>query len=391
MSTADITAFIQAEGKVRFDEQLRMDLDWQEVLDENRLTHFLNLSKISPISDTAGMLFNLGAGDYKNGTFYLNHTGVLFFAKQPIRRLFHVIVVCALFKGTNKAYILDRKELIGNLLENVEEALLFLKKHLQLRWEITSQSTRRKEILELPEVALREAMVNAVCHRDYLEQGAQIMVEIFDDRVEIYNPGGLPKGLPASEFGKRSVCRNPLIASLLLRCNYIEKMGTGIERIRTALEKEHCPKVNIGFNTMFTLEFPRPTYLKTDEKPEAAWGKTREETRKKAPEKITPQATPQVTPQVTRQVTRLLKVLQGEMTRGAIMKKLGLKDRMHFSKKYLTRAIDGGYIEMTIPDKPNSRFQRYRRTEKGNAHVPSWGTFMQSMHKVFKMACRYFQ
>ena len=286
MSTADITAFIQAEGKVRFDEQLRMDLDWQEVLDEKRLIHFLNLSKISPISDTAGMLFNLGAGDYKNGTFYLNHTGVLFFAKQPIRRLFHVSVVCALFKGTNKAYILDRKELTGNLLENVEEALLFLKKHLQLRWEITGQRTRRKEILELPEVALREAMVNAVCHRDYLEQGAQVMVEIFDDRVEIYNPGGLPKGLPASEFGKRSVCRNPLIASLLLRCNYIEKMGTGIERIRTALKKEHCPKVNIRFNTMFTLEFPRPTYLKTDEKPEETRKKTRVQTREKTREII---------------------------------------------------------------------------------------------------------
>jgi ATP-dependent DNA helicase RecG len=97
--------------------------------------------------------------------------------------------------------------------------------------------------------------------------------------VEIYNPGGLPKGLPASEFGKRSVCRNPLIASLLFRCNYIEKMGTGIERIRTALEKEHCPKVNIRFNTMFSLEFPRPTYLKTDEKPEETREKTREKTR----------------------------------------------------------------------------------------------------------------
>jgi ATP-dependent DNA helicase RecG len=65
-------------------------------------------------------------------------------------------------------------------------------------------------------VALRKAVVNAVCHRDYLEQGAQVMVEIFDDRVEIYNPGGLPKGLSPRDFGKRSVCRNPLIASLLL-------------------------------------------------------------------------------------------------------------------------------------------------------------------------------
>ncbi len=275
MSTHDITAFIQAEGRVRFDQQLRLDLNWEAVLDEKRLHHFLQLTHITPKADTANLLLNLGAGDYKDGHFYLNQTGVLFFAKEPTQRLFHVSVVCALFKGTGKAYILDRKELTGNLLENVEEALIFLKKHLQLRWEITSASTRRKEILELPEVALREAMVNAVCHRDYLEQGAQVMVEIFDDRIEIYNPGGLPKGLPPKDFGRRSVCRNPNIAGLLLRCDYIEKMGTGIERIRAALEKENCPPVNIRYDTMFTLEFPRPTYGQT----QGAEDQTRQEPR----------------------------------------------------------------------------------------------------------------
>jgi len=255
MSTLDITAFIQAEGKVRFDQQLRLDLDWKEVLDENRLNHFLALAHIAPKTDTENLLLNLGAGDYKDDQFYLNQTGVLFFSKDPTLRLFHVSVVCALFKGITKAYILDRKELTGSLLENVEDALIFLKKHLQLRWEITSKSTRRNEILELPEVALREAMVNAVCHRDYLEQGAQVMVEIFDDRLEIYNPGGLPKGLPEKDFGKRSVCRNPNIASLLLRCDYIEKMGSGIERIHAALKKENCPRVKIDFHTMFSLYF----------------------------------------------------------------------------------------------------------------------------------------
>ncbi len=260
MSTLDITAFIQAEGRIRFDQQLRLDLSWEEVLDKKRLAHFLELAKITQQTDTANLLLNLGTGDYKNGQFYLNQTGVLFFSKEPTQRLFHVSVVCALFKGVGKAYILDRKELSGNIMENVEDALLFLKKHLQLRWEITRKSTRRKELLELPEVALREAMVNAVCHRDYLEQGAQVMVEIFDDRVEIYNPGGLPKGLSEKDFGRRSVCRNPNIASLLLRYDYIEKMGSGIERIHEVLENHACPKVIIEYNTMFTLVFPRPTY-----------------------------------------------------------------------------------------------------------------------------------
>ena len=281
MCTHDITAFIQAEGKVRFDQQLRLDLNWKDILDERRLSHFLQLSNISPKRDTINLLLNLGVGDFKDGQFYLNQTGVLFFSKDPILRLFHVSVVCALFKGIGKAYILDRKELTGNILENVEEALIFIKKHLQLRWEITRESTRRKETLELPEVALREAMVNAVCHRDYTEQGAHVMVEVFDDRVEIYNPGGLPKGLSEKDFGKRSICRNPNIAALLLRCTYIEKMGSGIERIHAALKKENCPDVSIRFDTMFSLEFLRPTFLKIQKGNKRMSEKTSEKTSEK--------------------------------------------------------------------------------------------------------------
>ncbi|MBF0405867.1 MAG: putative DNA binding domain-containing protein [Candidatus Riflebacteria bacterium] len=256
MGTAEITAFIQAEGKVRFDEQLRQDLPLKKSLDEKRLNHFLDLAGITHRKDVTTLLLNLGAGEIKNKTFCFNQAGVLFFSREPNLRLFHVSVICALYKGIGKAVILDRKELAGSIIENVEDALLFLKKHLNLRQEITS--LQRREVWEIPEVALREGVVNAICHRDYFEKGAQVMIEVFDDRVEISNPGGLPKGLSEKEFGKRSVCRNPLIASLLLRSGYIEKMGTGIDRIRTALTKAKCPQVSISFKGFFTLSFPRP-------------------------------------------------------------------------------------------------------------------------------------
>ncbi|MFC1763809.1 ATP-binding protein [Planctomycetota bacterium] len=261
MTTEDITAFIQAEGKIRFDQRLRLDLDWQAVLDQGRLNHFLDLAGIQSRKNSETLLLNLDAGGYHEGQFYLNQAGILFFAKEPTFKLAHISVVCALFKGTRQVTILDRKAFSGSIIENIEEALLFLKKHLQLRWEVTDASTRHQEILEIPETALREGLVNALCHRDYLEEGAQVTVEVFDDRVEIYNPGGLPPGLKPEEFGTRSVCRNPLIAGLLLRCDYIEKMGTGIERIRDALKEAKCPDVKVRFNTMFTLEFPRPTYV----------------------------------------------------------------------------------------------------------------------------------
>ena len=117
----------------------------------------------------------------------------------------------------------------------IDETILFLKKHLNLRYEI--KEIGREEILEIPEIAIREAVINAVCHRNYFEKGANVMVgKVFDSRVEISNPGSLPHGMTLEDFGKRSLTRNPTIASLLHRIRYIEKMGTGINRMKEASE-----------------------------------------------------------------------------------------------------------------------------------------------------------
>ncbi len=94
-----------------------------------------------------------------------------------------------------------------------------------------------KEVLEITEDALREALINAVTHRNYLREGISVTVGIFDDRVEIYNFGVLPKDLKRSDFGKRSSPRNPLIAQLMLRAKYIERMRKGIKKMRRLVKK----------------------------------------------------------------------------------------------------------------------------------------------------------
>jgi len=192
--------------------------------------------------------------------YYLNNSGILFFAKKPTQFLSHAYVVCALFKGLDKEIVLDRKEFTGDILSNIEDTIIFLKKHLNLRYEI--KSVRRKEILDIPEVALREAVINAHCHRDYFEKGAQIMVEIYDDRVVITNPGGVPKGIDANKFGKISITRNPNIASLLQRANYIEKMGTGISRITNAMQSVGLPLPNFELEGFFMVTLMRDSYIK---------------------------------------------------------------------------------------------------------------------------------
>lgn len=114
---------------------------------------------------------------------------------------------------------------------------------------------QREEIPDIPDVALREAIINAVCHMDYFDKSANVLIEVFDDRVEISNPGGLPSGLKPSEFGSKSVSLNPFIASLLSRINYIEKVGTGINRIKQAVAENEKSSVEFSFDSGFSVVF----------------------------------------------------------------------------------------------------------------------------------------
>ena len=103
--------------------------------------------------------------------------------------------------------------------------------------------------------ALREAITNAVMHRDWFIEGANVFVEIYEDRIEISNPGGLPKGMLPSDLGYKSVRRNPLIADLLHRIAYIEKAGTGIRRMRDGARERGYPEPEFSADSFFSAVF----------------------------------------------------------------------------------------------------------------------------------------
>ena len=123
----------------------------------------------------------------------------------------------------------------------------------------------REEKLELPEEALREAILNAIAHRNYLSN-ASILIEIFSDRVEMTNPGGLVKGITKSDLGKRSLSRNNLLFGLMQRMGLVEKVGSGITRIRKAM-KEYRLKLKFDISDdWFSIIFQRKKEKKTVEK-----------------------------------------------------------------------------------------------------------------------------
>jgi predicted HTH transcriptional regulator len=117
----------------------------------------------------------------------------------------------------------------------IEPALKFIGR--QLRQGIEIKGIRNTRVSEIPPLALREALVNALVHADYSQHGGPIRLAVFDDRVEIENPGLLPFGLtPEEAFNGVSKVRNRVLARVFKELDYIEQWGSGLQRIRDACE-----------------------------------------------------------------------------------------------------------------------------------------------------------
>jgi len=137
---------------------------------------------------------------------------------------------CARFKGNSMDIFLDKKEFTGNIFEKIENIQLFFENHLNLSSKF--EKFQRKDILEIPILALREGVINAIVHRDYSNQGRDIKIGIYDDIVEIISPGGLPSTLTIDQiYSGRSEIRNRVLARIFKEFNFIEKWGSGINRM----------------------------------------------------------------------------------------------------------------------------------------------------------------
>jgi len=190
----------------------------------------------------------------------------------------------------------------------------------------------RKETKLWNPVALREAVINAIVHNDYTSE-IPPKFEFFDDRIEITSFGSLPQGMTEKEFFEGySVPRNKELMRVFRDLDLVEHLGSGVPRILRSYGKE-CFKFTENFLRMI---FP-----------------------------ATAQVTAQDTAQVTAQVKELIEILSKEMDRQEIQDMLGLSHREHFRLKYLKPALEQGFIEMTIPERPSSKLQKYRLTILG--------------------------
>jgi ATP-dependent DNA helicase RecG len=229
MTRSQIREYFLREGTLLFDTMVNRDFNVTKDLVKKTYAAFAAAAGIPATLDMHDSLRNLKLLSDKGMT----NAGALLLGGRGSRFLVSATVMCALFQGTTKTKILDQKLFDEDLVSNYQNALLYLQSHLNTEYIITAE---RKNKLELPVEALREAVINAIAHRDY-RSPANIQIFIFNDRVEIHNPGGLVAGLKIADLGKRSVPRNPLLFGMLYRMDLVEHIGSGLRRIRDTMKE----------------------------------------------------------------------------------------------------------------------------------------------------------
>ena len=197
----------------------------------------------------------------KNGRL-LKAAEVLFCNENTIE------VQSAVFAGTDRVTFLDIRQLKGTIFSLLEQSEEYI--YERINWRAKIGGLKREEIPEIPVKAIREALVNSFCHRDYYAPESN-KIAIFKDRVEIWNPGTFPEGLTPEDFitgEEQSVLRNPLIAEILYKSKEVERWGSGLKRIY-----EECSACNVkvefkDLKTGFLVVFYRleGTTLKTTPK-----------------------------------------------------------------------------------------------------------------------------
>ena len=381
----EIEDLFYAAGRLHFDRKPCADFSIEHDLDDETWARFNRRAKIPEAMDRLVALRNLGLVD---GDDRMTQAGAWLLARDVRRFTTSAHVSCALFLGTEKVRILDRRDFYNGVAAMVDDAVAWILTKINVEFII--KHVRREERPELPEEALREAVANAVAHRDY-RSTANVQIYVFKDRIEIVSPGGLPAGMTEADLGAKSMPRNPLLFGMLYRMDVVENIGSGIKRIRD-LCREHGvaePHIDVSEHWV-TVTFPRPA-AQSDEQDTRAVGHdagrrsesepdagpestaSRPESASNGPELIDarlesaahgPESRPESGLESLGQ--RVLVLLLAEpLSKSAIAGGLGHQSVSAGLNRVIRCLLQDGLVAHTVPDKPNSRLQKYRVTQAG--------------------------
>ena len=243
ISSSELRKLAKESGeKVYWDERVCEDASLEDI-DKEKVRWFLRRARYerrleldpeTPFREALDKLELLREGKPTNAA-------ILLFGRKPQRFFIQSETRCARFKGAKPLEFIDMKVFGGNIIDQREDAVEFVKEHIKLHAKIVGME--RVERWEYPIDAIREAITNAICHRDY-EISANVQVRIFDDRIEIWGCGHLPEPLTVEDLKQRhrSILRNPLVGKCFFWIKFIEQWGTGTNRIIDACLDHGLPE-----------------------------------------------------------------------------------------------------------------------------------------------------
>jgi ATP-dependent DNA helicase RecG len=352
------------EYERRLVERLHATRRWEnEPVTEGVSIHDLDAEEIQITLDNAirlGRLEAPGRRDTKSilrglelirDGYLLNAAIALYGKSDRLKSLYpQMSIRLARFRGRNRlADFSDNRQYWGHAFALLRRAESFLMDHVPIAGRVVSGKMIREDQPWYPPRAMREALANALCHRDYTIPGGAVAVAMYDDHLEITNPGGLHFGITPEKLTKPHESKpwNPIIANVFYRTGIIERWGSGtLNIIDWCIENGNLPP---SWSEQAGSVFVTFTPVIAE----------------------APQVTSQVSTKLalSRHQVEILRRCYEDSTLVDLMAITRRSDRTKFRHQVLHPLLAQGLIEMTIPDKPRSSKQKYRLTDKGRQMV----------------------
>jgi ATP-dependent DNA helicase RecG len=282
----------------------------------------------------------------------LTYAGLMFADDSP---LLQSRVFCTHWNGLSKGSVgddaIDTDEFEGDIISLLKNSHNFVRLNSKVRWK--KMPDHRVNKPDYADRAVFESLANALMHRDYSVVGSEVHVDMYDDRLDIYSPGGMPDGSLIQNLDIESVPsirRNPTIADVFHRLDFAERQGSGLKRICEETERlygyteEYAPKF-VSTPSAFHVVLRNMNYDAATSVVEVGTEVGTEVSTevKLAPEKL----------------NALLEFCASEKSRKEMQEFCGIKTDEYFRKSIISPMLALGLIQMTIPDKPKSRNQKY--------------------------------
>ena len=240
----ELRSFLRYSPAYNYDKTPLLSISLEDLSSE-KIKDFLDKSakrRQRPFpSDQPGevILQNLGLAVLSDAKIYPTLAGGIIFSKsipQDFEPLSRYVVRAVRYSGKSaSSQIVDQQDVFGTLDQQVDDSMKFVLRNIKTKAKIVG--TKREETYEFPQLALREVLVNALIHRDYSNTGTYVQIVIFQDRIEISNPGTLPPGVTVENLKISQFSRNGVIAKIMRDMDYMEEFGRGIDLIYSEMSK----------------------------------------------------------------------------------------------------------------------------------------------------------